>query len=156
MKPTLTCVLALLLAATNAPAELKLASIFTDHSVLQRDRPVPVWGLAEPGEAITVEFAGQKKTATADASGRWRVTLDAVPASAEPRELHVQSKIQSAWGGRKSKITDVLVGDVFILAGQSNMNWWLSSSTGGEEAAQRADYPWLRLLDVGYQTPDQP
>ncbi|MBM4050569.1 MAG: hypothetical protein FJ279_36195, partial [Planctomycetes bacterium] len=121
MKPTLTCFLTVLLAATNARAELRLASIFADHAILQRDRPVPVWGRAEPGETIAVEFAGQKKTATADASGRWRVTLDAMPASAEPRELHVQSKIQSAWGGRKSKIVDVLVGDVWLIAGGSEV-----------------------------------
>ena len=89
MKPSIT-ILAALLFALIAPSQagaVKLAALFSDHMVLQREQPVPVWGWAKPGEAITVEFAGQKKSAQADAKGRWLVRLDPLAASAEGREL---------------------------------------------------------------------
>ncbi|NQU10125.1 hypothetical protein HQ590_05000, partial [bacterium] len=92
--------LAVLLVAAPARAELKLASVFGDNMVLQRDMTVPVWGSAEPGDEITVTFAGQTKTTKADASGSWQVTLDPLLGSAEPRDLVFQSAI----GNRKSKI----------------------------------------------------
>ena len=92
--------LAILLALLPlaAGAAVRLASPFTDHMVLQRELPVPIWGTAEPGDTVTVEFAGQKKTATADSAGRWSVALDPLPASAEPRDLVVTS------ANRKSEI----------------------------------------------------
>jgi sialate O-acetylesterase len=82
-------ILSALLFGCAAQAEVRLASPFTDHMVLQCDMKVPVWGTAEPGEIVTVEFAGQKKSATADAHGDWRVELKPMKASAEPRELVV-------------------------------------------------------------------
>ena len=90
---------ALLLAALIpcSHAEVKLASPFTDHMVLQRDAKVPIWGTADAGETVTVEFVGQIKSATADANGKWLVKLDPLPASAEPRQLLVR-------GNRQSKI----------------------------------------------------
>jgi len=120
--------------------------------VLQRDDPVPVWGWTTPGKQVTVQFAGQTKTATADATGKWQITLDPMEASAEGRTLTVQSTIRDP----KSEIRNVLVGDVFLLAGQSNMTWWLSGSTGGAEAVKRADHPWLRHFDPGWQCTDKP
>ena len=92
------------------PVKIRLPRIFSDGMILQRDQPVPIWGWADPGEEVRVEFAGQTKSAKADAAGRWTITLDPLPASATPRELHV------------SRITvhDVLVGDVFQVSGQSN------------------------------------
>src|SRR4051794_34459844 len=79
--------IAFLLTGNAAPAATKLASPFTDNVVLQREQPVPVWGWAAPAEAVTVTFAGQKKTATADASGRWMVKLDPMKASGESADL---------------------------------------------------------------------
>jgi sialate O-acetylesterase len=101
---------AILLSSGVAVAAVKPAAIFADRMVLQRDRPVCVWGTADAGESVTVEFAGQIKTAVADAQGRWLATLDALPASAEPRELSVRA-------GNTVKIRDVLVGDVWVCAG---------------------------------------
>jgi sialate O-acetylesterase len=98
-------------------ASLKLASLFTDHMVLQRDMPVPVWGTADPGSTLTVEFAGQKKTATADDTGKWEVTLDPLQASFEARTMTIVSSI----GNQKSELKNVAVGDVWICSGQSNM-----------------------------------
>ena len=62
---------------------MKLAALFSDNMVLQRDRPVPIWGWSKPGDRVAVEFAGQKKTATADAAGKWMVKLDALKAIAD-------------------------------------------------------------------------
>ena len=104
------------LAALQA-AELKLATVFSDHMVLQRDKPVPVWGWADPGERVRVEFAGQKKTATADAAGKWIVKLDPVPAGAEPGIMVIQSERPN----RELQVADILVGEVWLGSGQSNM-----------------------------------
>src|SRR5271169_920007 len=82
----LLCVIAF---APSARAEVRLASPFTSHMVLQRDMKVPVWGTADAGETVTVEFAGQKISAQADASGDWRVNFNPLQASAESRTLTV-------------------------------------------------------------------
>ncbi|QDU91260.1 hypothetical protein Pla175_46800 [Pirellulimonas nuda] len=107
-----------LLAAPQAhQAGLQLGSLFQDHMVLQRERPVPVWGTATPGAAITVEFADQKKNATADAAGGWRVDLAPLEACFEPRTM----RVASSSGPEAIVLSDVLVGEVWICAGQANM-----------------------------------
>jgi len=103
-----------------AQAALKVDVCFSDHMVLQRDLPARVSGWADAGAEVTVAFAGQKKTAKSDATGRWRVTLDPMPANAAPQTLAVtasnpKSEISNL------KFDDVLVGDVWICSGQSNM-----------------------------------
>lgn len=105
--------------ASLAAAEVKVPTFFGDHMVLQRDRAVPVWGTAAPGERVTVEFApaadagqaGQKKTATADATGKWMVRLDPLKAGDKPAELKVGPRV----------LRDILVGEVWLACGQSNM-----------------------------------
>ncbi len=128
-----------LLAAAGLHAEVKLSKLFTPHMVLQRGVEVPVWGTAAPGEKVTVSFAGQTKTATADAKGEWRVKLDALTASAEPRTLSIGDK----------KIEDVLVGDVWLGSGQSNMAGVVRGYQVNDpvlaEAAKKS-YPHLRLM----------
>jgi len=133
-------------------ADLELSGVFADHMVLQREAAVPVWGWGQPGEQVTVRFAEQTKAAQADATGKWQVTLDPMPACAQPRTLTAEARGTE----QQRRVTDVLVGDVFLLAGQSNMTWWLSGSTGGDEAVRRADYPWLRHFDPGWQLADEP
>ena len=142
---------ALLLTANPLLAEVKLASPFTSHMVLQRDMPVPVWGTADAGEKMTVEFAGQKISTTADADGKWRVDLKPMPASAEPRELLVS-------GNRKSQIenlkcNDVLVGEVWLASGQSNMDFSMSKKVkyfagiaNEEKEIAAANYPLIRMF----------
>ena len=106
-------------------AELKLASVFSDHMVLQRDMPVPVWGWANTAENVTVEFFGQTRKATADVNGKWLVKLDALSASAEPRTLTVRGS------ARELKCSDVVVGEVwlspFSLTTLSSPTCWTSS-----------------------------
>ena len=108
--------LALLLGALPAAtAAVECARLFTDHLVLQRDRPAPVWGTAAPGEPVTVEFAGQSHRTVADAAGHWRVTLAPLAASFEPRSLAVRGAANSL------VFSDVLVGEVWFCSGQSNI-----------------------------------
>ncbi len=102
-------------------SSLKLANIFTDHMVLQRDQKLPIWGKAEPGAVITVEFAGQSLSCTASTEGKWLVNFDPLSVSASPRELRVTSVL--AQKTETVLFTDVLVGDVWLGSGQSNMEW---------------------------------
>ncbi|MHC4201532.1 MAG: hypothetical protein ACYSU0_16205, partial [Planctomycetota bacterium] len=95
---------------------LELASPFVDNLVLQRGMKVPVWGWATPGSQVTVAFAGQSKSATADAKGKWMVKLDPLGASAEERELNVTSS-----RGESITCKGVLAGEVWFASGQSNM-----------------------------------
>ena len=89
------------------------SSFFSDGMMLQRDRPVPVWGTAAPGERVEASFGGKSASATADAKGNWCVTLPAFPASDKGRDLKV--------GSRTFK--NIIVGDVYIVGGQSNMQF---------------------------------
>ena len=110
--------------AKLAAQEVKVAPVFSDGAVLQRDRPVPVWGTAKPGLRVTVAFAGQEKTTTAVADGTWRVTLDPMSASKEPRDLIVTSAEpsieQSNNPNNRTILHDILVGEVWFVSGQSN------------------------------------
>lgn len=126
-------------AASNSLAGLRLSGVFADHMVLQCDRHVEIWGWADPGTAVKVTFGGQSKAANADAAGKWMVELNPMPASAEPRELTVS--------GEDSTITvkDVLVGEVWLCTGQSNMEWALARSDGGSNAIATSDNRLLRM-----------
>jgi len=134
-----TCLLLPALAG-GASADIRLPAVLGDHMVLQRSVPVPVWGWAEAGEKVTVTLAGQTKTVTADANGDWRVALDAMKAGG-PLELTVKGK-------NAITVSDVLVGEVWLCSGQSNM----AMSVGGVDNAQQeiaeADYPQIRHFRV--------
>jgi sialate O-acetylesterase len=94
-------------------ADVTPAGLFGDHMVLQREMPVPVWGTAAPGEAVTVSIAGQSAAAVADAQGKWMVKLKPLKAGG-PFEMTVK-------GNNTITLTDVLVGEVWLCGGQSNM-----------------------------------
>jgi hypothetical protein len=111
-------------AATPRTLAIQMGAPFHDHAILQRGMKVPVWGWSEPGDTITVEFAGQKKTAkvgpsTGSGQAKWIVWLDPLKASFEPRVMTISSPI----GNRQSSIINVLVGEVWLASGQSNMQW---------------------------------
>jgi sialate O-acetylesterase len=147
MRVLLSCVV-LLLIANSTQAEVTLPAIFSDHAVLQRDLPVPIWGTAGAGEEVTVTIAGQTKKATADGNGKWRVTLDPLSVG-EPLQLVVQGK-------NKLERNDILVGEVWICSGQSNMEWPMTLSTNGDLEIAAANHPNIRLVRVkgkGSQTP---
>jgi len=121
-------------------AAVEPADVFTDHMVLQRDKPLPVWGWAEPGEEVAVAFAGQRKTSTAGEDGKWMVVLDPLRLSNEPRSMTIAGK-------RTNTLEDVLVGDVWLCSGQSNMGRSVDRSVIPE--GMKWEYPLIRYWGAG-------
>lgn len=134
----------LLIPDTIDAALPALAPVFTDSMVVQQGVPVPVWGTADAGTPITVSFTTQEKQTKADAKGKWSVTLDAMAAVAEPRDLKVVA------GNRTLIVRDVLVGEVWVAAGQSNMEWPLANEANAKAELPTADHPKFRLLNLNY------
>lgn len=120
-------------------AEVSVPNIFSDHMVLQRDQKNRVWGKAAASEKVTVTIAGQSKDATADANGLWQVELDPLPAGG-PHELVIK-------GSNQIKIADILVGEVWICSGQSNMQWSVNNSTNADLEKLAANNPNLRMIN---------
>jgi sialate O-acetylesterase len=114
--------------------------LFNDHMVFPRDIEAPVWGWCEPGKEVTVSMAGKSAKAVAGADGRWQVKLGPFAAGG-PHELMIT-------GPKEEKITDVLVGDVWICSGQSNMEWTVNSSSNPQEEISKANHPRIRLFYV--------
>ncbi|MEY3394796.1 MAG: hypothetical protein RL346_1032 [Verrucomicrobiota bacterium] len=117
-------VLATLLLGSLSASALELGAPFNDHAVLQRGMAIPVWGWSKPGTQVTVGFAGQKQTAKAAESGKWTVSLSPLEASAEGREMVISEN-----GGESKTLKDILVGEVWMASGQSNMQWIASKSS---------------------------
>jgi sialate O-acetylesterase len=132
--------------AADAEAAVAAAKIFADHMVLQRQMPVPVWGVAPPGREVAVSFAGQTVKATAAADGRWRVVLEPLEAEAAGRELTV------AAGDDRQLIRDVVVGEVWFVCGQSNMQYTAGTMArglpAGRELVAQADLPAVRFCRI--------
>ena len=103
-------------AISNASAELTVASLISDNAIFQRDMPVPIWGTADSGSTIDLKFAGQQKSAVADAKGRWKIVLDPMAGSFKPQELEI-----SCVNSPSLTVSNILVGEVWICSGQSNM-----------------------------------
>ena len=120
--------------------QVRLAGVFGNHMVLQRDQPIPVWGWAAPGEEITVSMAQRQARATADDNGKWIVKLDALPAGG-PFEMVVQ-------GTQTVSVTDVLLGEVWLCSGQSNMEMSVARSQDFEKEKTLADLPNIRMITV--------
>ncbi len=147
VKWTVLCVLVAAVAASPALGEVKVDKMFSDHMVLQREMPVAIWGTAEAGEKVTVAFRDQKKEAKADKDGKWLVRLDALKVG-KAGKLTVS-------GTNKVEFSDVLVGEVWIGSGQSNM----AGGTGGyarrdevlAAMVKAGPYPKLRLYRGGWK-----
>ncbi len=131
---------------------MKLAALFSDHAVLQRDRSVLIWGWSSPRDPVTVEFSGQSKTATTGPDGKWAVTLDPLAVSAEPRTLVATSFDTKL----VCRIENVLVGDVWLASGQSNMEWSVRESKDSVAEIAAASHPLLRLFLVPTRASGQP
>ncbi|MGV3659416.1 MAG: sialate O-acetylesterase [Prosthecobacter sp.] len=147
--PTLTLLLSAL--ALTARAELRLPAIIGDNMVLQQQLANPLWGWDAPGTEVTVKFGSQTKTAKAGADGKWTVKLDPVPASANPATISIK-------GTSARELKNVLVGEVWICSGQSNMQWSVSSSWDSDLEIASAKHPQIRLISVpqvGTQEPQQ-
>ena len=142
--------LTLLTVAFTAAADVTMPPVLGSGMVLQRDLPVPVWGWADAGEKVSVTFAGQTKTTKADADGKWMVKLAPLKANSKAASLTVT-------GNNKISLDNVLVGEVWICSGQSNMEWALRSSMNAKEEVAAADHPRIRLFNVpGHTTSPLP
>lgn len=143
--------LALVLLASMASAlhgEPRLPHLFTDHMVLQRDTEIHVWGWGEPGESITVSLAGASRQTTVAKDSRWSVSIPSLPAGG-PFVLEVR--------GTKSVIVkDVLIGEVWLASGQSNMVYALSNAKGAAQEIPKANDPNLRLFTVPHKIALEP
>ena len=143
--------LAALILATAAPAsaQLRLPLLLSDGAVLQRDTPVPVWGWATPHAEVAVALGNTNRLATADAQGRWRVAFPALEAGG-PYRLSAKS------GGAMAEARDVLVGDVWVLSGQSNMEWMVKDGLAAEAEIAAAGDGHIRHFKVPLTYADTP
>ncbi len=130
---------ALLLFTLSAQAAIMLPAVFSDHMVLQSGKPVPVWGAADANTEVTVAIAGQKKTTQADGEGKWSLKLDALTATAEPQTLTIGDKT----------INDVLIGEVWLGSGQSNMAMTVERAKDLEASKAAANLPLIRVFTEG-------
>lgn len=128
--------------STSFAEDLQLAATFTDHMVLQRGKPVPVWGWADSGEQVTVKFSGQMKSAIVGKNGKWMVKLDPMKADAQPHTLLVSSSGQD----QTANVKDVLVGEVWLGSGQSNMAMTVSRSRDFDKEKSAANMPLIRMF----------
>jgi sialate O-acetylesterase len=134
-------ILAALVSTSSLRADVKLPSVFNSHMVLQREMPIPVWGWADAGEKVTVSIGDASASATADADGKWKVSLPAMKADDKIYEMTVA-------GSNSLTFEDILIGEVWVGSGQSNMQWPMSATLGAAEAIAAADHPRLRLIYV--------
>lgn len=152
-QPTTSVALVLLLGMylqfpARLHADVRLPKVLSDHMVLQQNLPLTIWGHADPGESVKVSFRGQEAVTLADAAGRWRVSL-APMASGGPLEMTVTGK-------NSLKLQDILVGDVWICSGQSNMEWPVSHVNNAEQEIAAANFPRIRLFTVKHEVAETP
>jgi sialate O-acetylesterase len=149
---TLVALIALLMIfpkKASASTNVTIACVFGDHMVLQRNKPIRLWGRAAPGEAISIQLGEKCTQVNADDGGQWRVELEALP-SGGPHTLLVQGTTGSV------SLKDILIGEVWICSGQSNMEWPLFASNDGALEAASAKYSRLRLCTVQKTTAHEP
>ena len=150
IRPTRLFSLIILLAPLLVQAEITLAPIFADHAVLQRDKPLPVWGRGVPKEKLTVTFQNQTVRTTVDSDGRWIVYFEPLETSAEGTDLVVVA------GKETRVIKDLVVGEVWLAVGQSNMEWPISHVRDEEREAAMVDLPLLRHLKIAQTVAGSP
>ena len=141
MKRFLLFTYCLLFAASQMIAQLSMPSFFSDHMVLQREKPIRIWGTAHSGEKISVTLGDIKKSIRADKNGKWLVSLPPMQAGG-PYTLTVKSPEQSL------SFSDILIGEVWICSGQSNMEFRLRSANHAVEEIAAANYPQIRSFNV--------
>lgn len=135
----ITC--CLLLFLNRAEADVRLPGLFSDYMVIQRDKPVNVWGWADPDESVSVSFAGTTESTKAGQDGKWKVQLPAQKTGDQPRVMTVN-------GNNQIQLKDIMVGEVWICSGQSNMEWSMTRTQHGKEEIPKASHPLIRLYNV--------
>jgi sialate O-acetylesterase len=139
----------LTICGVEVPAQVKPNHIFSDNMVLQRDKPIKIWGWAMPKEKIEVRFGKQLKKAETNGTGDWFLHLDPLPASHQPQDLIIK-------GSNKIVITNVLVGDVWVLGGQSNMEFDLDRIYNGDLEIASANFNQIRLMTIPQASGQKP
>ena len=147
--PAAALLILLALTAHQARAEVKLPAVIDSHMVLQRDARLPIWGWADPSEEVVVQLDDDVATTKADDQGNWKVTLKPKKADDKPHRLIVK-------GSNTIELEDVLIGEVWVGSGQSNMEWQLASTHGAKEAIAAAGRPQIRLFHVPKVTAMEP
>ena len=142
-------IIVVILSAVFVQAETKLPSILGSHMVLQQGEKCPIWGWDNSDNVVTVEFAGQKHTAKVDDGGRWEVHLDPMKANAKGQILTIR-------GSSKLELTDVLVGEVWLCSGQSNMEWRVVQSANSKEEIANANHPLIRHIKIPHKLSPKP
>jgi sialate O-acetylesterase len=135
------CAALIFCTAANSRGDVKLPTILDSHMVLQRDVPLNFWGWADAGEKVTVTMGDETATTVAAKDGTWKVSLSAQKADSKARTITIS-------GNNTIELEDVLIGEVWIGSGQSNMAWVLSNTQGSAEAIAAADHPMMRLFHV--------
>lgn len=130
------------IAPALSAAELSVSAVFSDHMVLQQGKPVPVWGWANAGDKITVSFGQQKQSTTADQSGKWTATLEPLQTSDQPQQMVIASTAQD----RPIRINDILVGEVWLASGQSNMAMTVNRAQDFDKEQAAANLPRIRVF----------
>lgn len=138
-----------LACALSARADVTLAPLFTDHAVLQRDKIVPVWGTAAPGDKIAIVFGHQQREATAGPDGRWLALLEPLAATTQGMDLVVT-------GTNVVTVRDVVVGEVWLCSGQSNMEWPVSRAADAAGELARANFPLVRHVRIEHVVSEVP
>ncbi|HJT78545.1 MAG TPA: sialate O-acetylesterase, partial [Gemmataceae bacterium] len=146
--PVLLAAVSAVALAAPARADVRLPKVFSDHMVLQRDAAVPVWGWADPGEEVTVAVAGQTKKTTAGADGKWAVRLGKLE-GAGPLTLTVKGK-------NERTVRDVLVGEVWLASGQSNMALTVKQARDFAKEKEAAHFPQIRMFTVARHPAREP
>ncbi len=136
--------IAVLTFALGARANVSLPDVISEGMVLQQGQAIPIWGKADPGEVVTVHFAGQSKKTIAAMDGTWRVKLDPMRANATPATMIISGK-------NTIELKNILIGEVWLVSGQSNMERLLSETANGEAAIAAANHPLIRLFNVSRQ-----
>ncbi|MDP6904417.1 MAG: sialate O-acetylesterase [Verrucomicrobiota bacterium] len=142
-------IIVVILSAVFVQAETKLPSILGSHMVLQQGEKCPIWGWDDSDKVVTVEFAGQKHTAKVSDGGRWEVHLDPMKANAKGQTLTIR-------GSSKLELKDVLVGEVWLCSGQSNMEWTVSRSANPKEEIANGNHPLIRHIKIPHRPSAKP
>ena len=135
---------------SSASASVAMPDLFSDHAVLQRAKTVPVWGKADAGETVRVSVAGQSASAQADRDGRWRVNLDLSDAAPGPFELVAEGP------SNRAEAKDVLIGEVWVCSGQSNMDWSVSRTLHAADSIAQSSNARLRVFEPKHILSDHP
>ncbi len=150
MKKTFSILAVLLFSLSVASfADVKLSGVLTSNMVIQRDRPITIWGWADKGEKVNVTFNNLKKSARADKAGDWKVVFPAMKAGGGALQLKVQGK-------NTITLDNILIGDVWVCSGQSNMGVTMRDVNNSEKEIADANYPNIRLFDFPRNLQPQP